>query len=106
MKITEADLVDLLNEVVADDPDDHIYPEYSGRGMMGDRCLGLTFDNDSEWLELIVELTARAIDPGYDFDTAITKGDVLKMVRSARSDSMGTGVIYYWPHGGLALTED
>lgn len=59
---------------------------YLGRGMMGDRCVGVTFDRDSDggvW-SLATELA--------DIDS-----DLVRDMGEPRQDSMGLGTIYYWP---------
>lgn len=60
---------------------------YSGRGMYGDTCLGVTIDGGiGRMLALIVE--------SADEDNREALGETL---RSMRTDSMGRGTIVYFP---------
>lgn len=55
--------------------------EYSGRGMYGEICMGIVLDrmsNDEEQ-----EVIERIFELG---------------LKGFRTDSMGLGVIYYWPN--------
>lgn len=54
---------------------------YSGRGMYGDSCVGVTLDSDSELWELAQALAHADMD-----------------VPGPRTDSMGrSSIIAYWP---------
>lgn len=75
---------------VADLDEDAIRDDYSGRFMYGDTCLGIVCDNDSQFALICAALGATADD--WDF------------VGRVRSDSMGLGVIYYFP--GVGISED
>jgi hypothetical protein len=59
---------------------------YSGRGMMGDRCIGVSFDRDSSGGIWSLATALAEID----IDLARDMGE-------PRQDSMGLGTIYYWP---------
>ena len=65
-----------LMEEIASECDGKVYEGYSGRGMYGKRCWGISGPNANE---IIV--------------TAAIHG-----VRKAETDSLGLGVIVYWPH--------
>ena len=60
---------------------------YSGRGMYGEQCVGVDLDNASEIFGLGVEMANYAVD------------DEREDLASLRStwDSMGLGVIIYFP---------
>jgi hypothetical protein len=58
---------------------------YSGRGMYGEECLGIVFNDSRDAYGFFVELAAE------DYDTAEL------LARKAREDSMGTSVIVYFP---------
>jgi hypothetical protein len=88
----------LLIETVVDQfaGDIEIYEDYSGRGMYGATCFGLTCSGDVIYpffVELGAEV-ARVVESGdldvYD-DLA---GD---LARAARTDSMGRDTIVYFP---------
>jgi hypothetical protein len=64
---------------------DAIYVNYSGRGMYGETCFGVTVSDVREFFRFTAALGAR------DADTAYQLADAL------RSDSMGLDTIYYFP---------
>ncbi len=66
---------------------------YSGRAMYGDQCLAVTTDSASEAATVILDVIQACAENG-------TKEDVIELVdllRGSRSDSMGRGVVVYWP---------
>ena len=64
-----------------------ISTDYSGRGMMGDRCFGITFDSGAGNLfQFALRLGREHPDLAEKFDRAGTP----------RQDSMGRGTIFYW----------
>jgi hypothetical protein len=102
MKIPGHWLEDLLFNIGAD-PEEAIRKDYSGRGMMRGVCLGLTFENDAKWEEFIVELAIyRQIEHEDDINPS-PRDQVKEVVSRARKDSMGMGIIVYWPYGGLEI---
>ena len=60
---------------VADEIAGHVRFDYSGRGMFGKTCLGITCDNANECLE---------VAGGHG-------------LRGGKVDNMGRGWIVYWP---------
>lgn len=69
------------------------YEDYSGRGMYGDTCPGVTFSSSGDLADFYIELAD------------ITDSDTAKsLARSERQDSMGLNGIAYWP--GLKLTDE
>lgn len=71
-------------------------PDYSGRGMMGQRCIGVTHESGDAYRA--VECLARCLeDEGHD--------EAAEHVRTtpASTDSMGLSMISYWT--GLNPTE-
>ncbi len=58
---------------------------YSGRGMYGKYCIGVSVDDVSEALAAMTE---------FCDDTS----EAASILRSYRSDSMGRRVIVYWPN--------
>lgn len=74
--MTAQELIDALEE--------HGYQwrEYSGRSMYGKQCVGVDLSSDADLWNL-----ARAL---ADFD-----------VKAPKTDSMGRGIIAYWPNAKL-----
>lgn len=63
------------------DGDAEMYP-YSGRGMYGQQCLGIDFD-----------------DMGDAFRFALLLGgEVAEILARPSFDSMGLGIVAYWPN--------
>lgn len=73
MKVTPDDIAGL--ELIADAVDGRVHRHYSGRGMYGKCCVGIVADD-------AIDVIERAAQNGY---------------RGAAQDSMGKGVIVYWP---------
>ena len=68
-----------------------IRTDYSGRAMFGDTCIGFDVENTSDALQIIAEATLHA-------DKAYNGEDFVKTLRGVRTDSMGRGMIYYFPN--------
>lgn len=68
--------------------------DYSGRGMMGKRCLGITVDSVGELLCAIAEIGNIMGRDRMDeeFDELFTL-----LNENIRSDNMGYSTIYYFP---------
>ena len=62
---------------------------YSGRGMYGKECLGVTVDRETSVFQLAAQIITASDDPG-------AMADFLSDVRVAE-DSMGMGTIVYFP---------
>lgn len=105
------------------DPEDVIREGYSGRGMYGDKCLGLTLDSTAQIATLSAELCRQAMfdAAGQEFAASDTSEDVATAVESdtetgidivvnlfdaMREDSMGRGAIFYFPGWKLGDDED
>jgi hypothetical protein len=73
------------------DREDAIYEDYSGRGMYGEKCLGIV-GSGAECARFLVEITAADPDLGRE------------MARKQREDSMGRDMIAYYP--GIQLEEE
>jgi len=87
--------------------------DYSGRGMYGRRCVGITGDHEqchAVLAEVIKDMAARlarvakeSMDPDYSatlddlITTQETFGDNIDTLMSFAQDSMGYNVIIYWP---------
>lgn len=59
---------------------------YSGRGMYGKTTTGIVFDSEGDFFEAIGEVMECDIED---------REEVAKAMRNLKTDSMGTGVIYY-----------
>lgn len=92
LQVTEEDLREHLHNYLNDF---QIHTDYSGRGMMGRTCFGVTIPGDDEGLVL-----GWAIGKFLD-DHGVDTTDVLN---STRRDNMGRSVIYYFP--GFWITRD
>jgi hypothetical protein len=68
---------------------------YSGRGMHGRHCVSIKGTSDE--CEVIADMVAQAVISGADVL------DLCDVIRSTRTDSLGMGVVMYWP--GLKLDE-
>ena len=64
---------------------------YSGRAMYGRECVGVDLNHAGDLFRVGVELGRLAYEQGRAED------DVLGDLRSPRTDSMGMGMIAYWP---------
>lgn len=69
---------------------------YSGRGMRGRTCFGITVDGPDDLIAFILAAGQVLEDParaewGFDPD------DTLRLFRNCSEDSMGLQRIYYWP---------
>jgi len=69
---------------------------YSGRAMYNRQCLGVESDNDNN---MVIELIQDICDNGggTDSDKLCKIQDVCELLRNCRTDSMGRGMITYWP---------
>lgn len=74
MKLTNEDAYDVIR-IAADRCGGDLRDDYSGRGMFGERCVGIVCDNPDEAIE-----------------EAASQG-----LKGARTDSMGRQAIVYWP---------
>ena len=69
---------------------------YSGRGMFGKECLGVTTHSQSE---LVADVMSAIIDHVMDEpDGDRDAGDAAEAFRNMRTDSMGRDTIVYFPN--------
>lgn len=80
----EPDLCELIEEVGFDPRD------YSGRGMYGKVCIGVTCDDPLSVIQDITEIIMR------DYKPAVAK-TFLSKLRNHATDDMGLSQILYWP---------
>jgi hypothetical protein len=74
------------------------YRAYSGRGMYGKYCLGITHSHP---VEVITTLFSVALEFDWTREELV---DLCNMLESSRTDSMGLSTIIYWSK--LELTAD
>lgn len=67
---------------------------YSGRFMFGKECPGVVFDSIGEVFAAVAEVTAAAATN----EEADETDDVINAMRQVQTDSMGRGIIIYFPH--------
>jgi hypothetical protein len=67
---------------------------YSGRGMYGANCIGIDMDD----IGGVMRLAAALIDAGMDVEDVHVLGTLMK------TDSMGRGIVVYWPR--LKLSDE
>jgi hypothetical protein len=77
----------ILAEIISDAG--HEPYAYSGRFMYGDTCLAVDGDNQTELVADIMAAAQHHEDADLD-----SVADILK---KARTDSMGMGIVMYWP---------
>jgi hypothetical protein len=90
---------------------------YSGRGMFGDSCLAVTIDRDGineyELMGRVVEAAAQhgadKADNEHEFSgESVNEAiePVVTALHGTRTDSMGLGIVIYWPHIGYQESEE
>jgi hypothetical protein len=70
--------------------------DYSGRGMFGRECIGLTGDVTD-----LVRFTLRITDPENEWRVSNNE-----WLLDIRSDSMGYDMIFYWPAVSVEKEEE
>ena len=80
MTVLTADQIDDMHEA-AHTVDGEIYPDYSGRGMFGDECVGVVLKDEGDLFTF-----ARLLDD-----------ELAELLGNPRWDSMGLREIAYWP---------
>jgi hypothetical protein len=89
-------------ETAAEAAEVKIETDYSGRGMYGRQCVGVTGSRGQITL-FLVEL---AIELAYDPDSEEPAELIREMARTANYDSMGYDAIAYWPSLSWPTQED
>jgi hypothetical protein len=70
---------------------------YSGRGMVGDRCLGIVAEPGA-FAEFVAGLAEIVASDGYGFgDVADGMCALRERIGRVRMDSMGLSTVWYWP---------
>ncbi|WP_030248020.1 hypothetical protein [Streptomyces sp. NRRL S-455] len=95
MKLDRMDIVNAAETAEVWDDDYEIREAYSGRYMGSRTCLAVTLPSASKLTEFMVALAVQLTEN----DRA---DDALSLARMTRTDSMGTGIVAYWPGVELA----
>ncbi len=85
-------LATLIKQACEDSGEVDFRDDYSGRGMYGDRCVGIT-GTRGQCMSVIGAAIKRAGDDGigHNFEKAVDK------LMGFSQDSMGLDIIMYWP---------
>ncbi len=79
-----------------------LHRHYSGRGMFGEQCLGITVDREISEVglgaKLILEyMVAHSEAEDLDYDATPDENEILDILERSCTDSMGLGTIVYFP---------
>lgn len=88
---------DAIEEAAYDadiDAERDIIWEYGGRGMYGTSCVAIRASTPKELATFFYVLTRMAIE---NPDGNIIESTVADMAQDTQEDSMGRGIVYYWP---------
>lgn len=79
--------------------DEYDVRRYSGRGMYGRECFGITCDNHQEALLIFVTECLDIIEQSIDATNQMSfVKEALDILLNYCYDSMGRGEIIYWPN--------
>jgi hypothetical protein len=87
-----------------DDYDVGIRDDYSGRGMYGDRCVGLVVDDPAGIMfDLGVQVGIKMAE---DSDRWCYWNEIAAALKDSRQDSMGRSSIVYFPYLAIEGADD
>lgn len=95
--------VDIIEQCI--NGDGEIRPDgYSGRGMYGRTCASITFDNLTSAFMFFTRLGSESDTyadsyPGMESEAALR---VMELAGAAQMDSMGRGIVVYFPRWTFA----
>ena len=90
MKLTAQQKSDLISNLTNVLDCNEIVGDYSGRGMFGDKCLGFIYNSERE---AILDMMSV-----FTYEDEASEREILYAVfQNYRTDSMGRGVILYFP---------
>jgi hypothetical protein len=89
LTLTRDQLDNVMYKTEDFDPDVEFHPHYSGRGMFGKQCIGVTADSPATPAAFLYFL---AEELGHDYL------ELLQGLGFGARDSMGLSTIYYWSH--------
>lgn len=72
------------------------YPDYSGRCMYGKNCVGIVGRTETEIMVELMQLIPNMLNESEDGMEDLYN-DFIHVMKSARSDNMGTRMIVYFP---------
>ncbi len=89
----------LHKEIIEAIKDAGYEPEsYSGRGMYGKRCVGVTCENPvSTCIEIVQALAMSSFNDADEFET-VKFDEFCHLLSDVKTDSMGMSTIVYWPN--------
>ena len=95
MSNIENNLVRVIKDF-CEQADHSFYPDYSGRGMYGKKCVGISFEGSlfDLGLELAAFIMASYQDDLFEAEELVND---LKDLQSS-TDQLGMGYIVYWKH--------
>jgi hypothetical protein len=111
--ITTKSIIDLCDRAGID------WRQYSGRGMYGSRCLGITTDNAIATILDMVDSAIAQGAPEYELSETASEEEeeinnlcqdrdhvreLIETLQDAKTDSLGLSQILYWPR--LEVTAD
>ncbi|MFA7264715.1 MAG: hypothetical protein WC054_00085 [Candidatus Nanopelagicales bacterium] len=77
--------------------DARVRNDYSGRGMYGEECFGITFDGRSDPFRFFASL-GELVGEQQEFDEPdLEQGFAVVLAQRACMDSMGLGTVLYFP---------
>jgi hypothetical protein len=99
MKTLKLSTVEEALDIASIWEDYDIRKDYSGRGMYGKTCFGITFRRGGDSYRFMAAVTAALIAGSeIDEETGEDGQDVaLELADAATADSMGLGMILYFP---------
>ncbi len=81
---------DLVREFCEQNEDNYyVYENYSGRGMLGKKCLGIVVRNGNSYMKMMMELTKYLDENEFD-DSALE-------FEGVAVDDLGLDAIVYFP---------
>jgi hypothetical protein len=74
-----------------------IRDDYSGRGMYGEQCVGIDLPGQRELYRFLIALGALMTEDASWRDDPEPTADAMDLANAAITDSLGLGVILYFP---------
>lgn len=100
MEISHADLKAAVD--VAGLEDNVLHLDYSGRMMYSTKCPAVYVDSMGEAMAFLVAIAAVQAEADRGDDVY----DLIELAKSTRNDSMGMGIVAYWPYLEVIDVED
>ncbi|MFH8805255.1 hypothetical protein ACH4F6_37895 [Streptomyces sp. NPDC017936] len=90
MQLSREDIIAAAENIDLYEDDYTIREAYSGRGMYGGTCFAIDLPDTGKLTEFLVSLALGLSEDGRG-------EDALDLARKTHTDSMGFGVVAYWP---------